>query len=118
LDATANVPGVFAYNPSAGTVLSPGTNTLGVLFTPYDTIDYSNATNSVSLVVLFGPIDLNIQLAGSSVVLSWNDPASFFSLQSAPDLNSTFTNVPGATSPYTNAITGAEQFFQLVAPGN
>jgi len=118
LDATANVPGSFAYNPSAGTVLSPGTNMLGLLFTPDDAIDYSNATNSVSLLVLLAPIDLNIQLAGSNVVLSWNDPASLFSLQSAPDLTGIFTNVPGTSSPYTNAITGQQQFFQLVAPAN
>jgi hypothetical protein len=29
-----------------------------------------------------------------------------------------FTNVPGAASPFTNAITGSQQFFQLVAPAN
>jgi hypothetical protein len=118
LDATANVPGSFAYNPSAGTELSPGTNMLGVIFTPADTIDYSNATDSVSLVVSLAPIVLNIQLAGTNVVLSWNDPATIFSLQAAPAATSIFTNVPGASSPYTNAITDAQQFFQLVAPAN
>jgi len=52
LDATANVPGSFAYSPTNGTVLNTGTNTLSVIFTPTDTIDYTSATNSVSLVVL------------------------------------------------------------------
>jgi hypothetical protein len=115
LDATANVPGNFGYNPSAGTVLSPGTNTLGVLFTPADTVDYSSAAGNVSLVVSLAPIALNIQLAGSNVVLSWNDPASIFNLQAAPAATNVFTNVPGAASPYTNAITGAQQFFRLLA---
>jgi hypothetical protein len=115
LDATANVPGSFGYNPSAGTVLGPGANMLGVLFTPADMVDYSNATDSVSLVVTIVSIALNIQLAGSNVVLSWNDPASIFALQGAPAVTGVFTNVPGATSPYTNAITGTQQFFQLIA---
>ena len=34
LDATASVPGTFAYSPIAGTVLSAGTQTLSVTFTP------------------------------------------------------------------------------------
>ncbi|MGD0812813.1 MAG: protease pro-enzyme activation domain-containing protein [Verrucomicrobiota bacterium] len=118
LNATANVPGGFAYDPSAGAVLSPGTNLLSVLFTPADTVDYSNATDSANLVVLMAPIVLNIQLAGGNVVLTWIDPASLFALQAAPGVINVFTNVPGAVSPYTNAITGAQQFFQLVSPTN
>jgi hypothetical protein len=118
LDATANVPGSFDYNPSAGTVLGPGANTLSVIFIPADPVDYSGATGNVSLVVSVVPIALNVQLVGNDVVLSWNDPASVFVLQTAPAATGTFTNVPGAASPYTNAITGAQQFFQLVAPAN
>jgi hypothetical protein len=113
LDATANVPGSFDYNPSSGTILAPGANTLSVLFTPADPLDYSSATGSVSLVVLAVPIALNIQLAGSNVILSWNDPDSVFALQTAPVVTGVFTNVPGAASPCTNAITGAQQYFQL-----
>jgi hypothetical protein len=56
LDATANVPGSFAYVPAAGTILNKGANTLSVIFTPADTIDYSSATNSVSLVVSPAPL--------------------------------------------------------------
>ena len=51
LNATANIPGSFAYTPTNGTVLDAGTNTLSVLFTPTDTVDYSSATTMVSLVV-------------------------------------------------------------------
>jgi hypothetical protein len=36
-------------------------------------------------------------------------------LQSAPTVTGTYTNVPGATSPYTNAITGSQKFFRLIA---
>ncbi len=51
LNATASVPGTFAYSPSAGTVLSPGTQTLSVTFTPTDTKDYLSASTTVSITV-------------------------------------------------------------------
>jgi uncharacterized repeat protein (TIGR02543 family) len=37
LNATASVPGTFAYEPKAGALLDPGKNTLKVVFTPTDT---------------------------------------------------------------------------------
>jgi uncharacterized repeat protein (TIGR03803 family) len=46
-----------------------------------------------------------------NVILSWPDPA--FSLQSAAEVIGVYTNVPIATSPYTNPITGPQQFFRL-----
>ena len=52
LDATANVPGTFTYSPAAGTVLSVGTDTLSVTFTPTDTTDYATTTKAVTIVVL------------------------------------------------------------------
>jgi len=36
-----------------------------------------------------------------------------FHLQSAPALTGPFTNILGATSPYTNITTSAQQFFRL-----
>jgi Bacterial Ig-like domain (group 3)/MBG domain (YGX type)/Putative Ig domain len=51
LDASASVPGAFAYSPSAGTVLGAGTQTLSVTFTPTDTVDYTTATQTVQLTV-------------------------------------------------------------------
>jgi hypothetical protein len=54
---------------------------------------------------------LSIGLAGANVVLTWPDPS--FALQSAGALTSDFTNVPGATSPYTNPITRSPRFFML-----
>jgi len=115
LDAAANVAGGFAYTPTTGAVPAPGTNALGVLFTPSDTVDYSNATKSVNLVVLLVPIPLNIHLVKTNVILSWDDPDSVFTLQAAPTATAVFTNLPGATNPQTNVVTGAEQFFRLIA---
>ena len=51
LNATASVPGTFAYNPASGTVLSAGSQTLQVTFTPIDSANYTTATSSVSLTV-------------------------------------------------------------------
>jgi hypothetical protein len=51
LDAAANVPGGFVYNPTNGVVLNSGTNVLSVVFSPSDTVDYGSATNTVSLIV-------------------------------------------------------------------
>ncbi len=52
------------------------------------------------------------QWLNQQLVLSWTNAG--FNLQSAPAVTGTFTNVPGATSPYTNGATGAQQFFRLM----
>ena len=51
------------------------------------------------------PIPLTIQLAGNAVVLSWTN--STFALQSASFATGTYTNITGATTPYTNPISEA-----------
>ena len=51
LDAQASVAGKFVYSPAAGKVLTAGTQTLSVTFTPTDHVDYSSATDTVTLVV-------------------------------------------------------------------
>jgi hypothetical protein len=55
LNATANVPGSFAYTPPAGTQLSLGTQPLQALFTPTDAVDYTTAGPSVVINVLPAP---------------------------------------------------------------
>ena len=53
LDASASVPGTFAYSPPASTVLDAGQDeTLSTSFTPTDSTDYETVTLSV-------PIDVN-----------------------------------------------------------
>jgi hypothetical protein len=59
------------------------------------------------------PIPLEIQLVESQLVLTWANPA--FSLQSAPAITGAFTNMPGATSPHTNPVSGSQQFFRLIS---
>ncbi len=53
---------------------------------------------------------LLFSLQGSNVVLSWTGS---FTLQSAPEASGTYTNVVGATSPYTATVSKARCFFRL-----
>ncbi|RXA16707.1 hypothetical protein EQO05_13535 [Methanosarcina sp. MSH10X1] len=52
LNAVASVPGSFVYTPEAGMVLSEGTHTLQVAFTPADVTNYTTASSSVSINVV------------------------------------------------------------------
>src|SRR5206468_979456 len=56
LNATTPVAGSFAYTPAVGTVLNTaGSQTLAVLFTPTDTVNYTTASKSVTIIVAIPP---------------------------------------------------------------
>ena len=86
LNATANVPGTFTYEPSLGTKLSAGSHELSVTFTPTDTADYATANATVNLTV-----------HQAAPAPNWTAPApiSYGTLLSATQLSAT-ANVPGA----------------------
>jgi hypothetical protein len=63
---------------------------------------YSAGANSITA--------LNIQQLGAAVVLSW--PRG--TLQQADFVNGPFVNVLGATSPYTNAISGGQKYYRVL----
>jgi len=50
-NATASIAGTYSYSPQPGTVLTAGSQTLTVTFTPTDTTDYNTATKFVTLTV-------------------------------------------------------------------
>jgi hypothetical protein len=85
LNATASVPGTFTYSPALGTVLTAGSHTLAVTFTPSDSVDYQSATSSVSISVS--------QIASA---VSWSNPAAitYGTALSGTQLNAT-ASVPG-----------------------
>lgn len=66
----------------------------------------NNAASSATAVPLF------IQTSGNKAVLIWNNPAC--TLQAAPAATGTYTNVNGATSPFTNTRDAPAKFFRLV----
>jgi hypothetical protein len=93
---------------SGGNVLVTGGstgNSGGYANYDYATIKYSSSVPP--------PPHLNFLSQNKQLVLSWTDPT--FGLQTAPEVFGTYTNIPGATSPYTNAITGNRQFFRLIS---
>jgi len=97
LNATASVPGTFAYVPAAGTILNAGNNqSLQVTFTPTDTVHYNNAAANVSINVI-----------RATPTITWANPASivYGIALSGTQLNAT-ASVPGAFA-YTPA-TGAK----------
>ena len=80
----------------------------------YGTTPMGGSGGSGTLFALILPLpNLNIQLISSAAVLTWTN--SNFTLQTAPVVTGSYTNIPGANSPYTNAIIGSQKFFRLQA---
>ena len=52
LNASANVPGTFAYNPVAGTLLGVGKRSLSTVFTPNDLLRYATATATATITIV------------------------------------------------------------------
>ena len=79
--------------------------------TLYGTTYRAGSWDSGTVFKLDLPIRLTIQSLSNAIVLSWPDPS--FLLQGAPDVIGNYTNIPGATSPYTNPAGGPQRFFRL-----
>jgi uncharacterized repeat protein (TIGR03803 family) len=99
-------------SPNAGLILSG--NTL------YGTAMFGGGSGKGTVFSLSFAPRLTINPFGDGVLLTWpTNYAGFdyaaFTLQSAPTISGPFTNVAGATSLYTNPITGAQQFFRLIS---
>lgn len=95
----------LGYPPAGSLVLSGqilyGAQTSGPTF------------NGSVFAVMLPPPTLAIQLINGSVILNWNDPTASFFLQAAPDVGGVYTNVVGATVPFTNILSGPAAFFRL-----
>jgi len=102
LDATASVPGAFAYTPAAGIVLTAANRTLSVTFTPTDSVDYATLTTTTT-----------ISVGKATPAITWATPASisYGTALSALQLNAsaptpgTFLYSPGAGA----VLTGGAQ---------
>jgi hypothetical protein len=108
LNATANVPGTFAYSPAGGAVLGAGTQPLSVTFMPTDAANYNTATGSQTIVVT--PKALTVTTVNASKVYGQALPA--FTISGAGFVNGdTVASLTGAPSFSTSAIATS-------APGN
>ena len=121
LDATASVPGSFAYTPAAGTVLKAGAGqALSAVFTPTDAVDYTSGTVTTTITVKPGtasvvlsdlvqpytgqplPVTATTIPAGLAVSLTYNGSAT------APTYPGTYAVVATITDPsYTGTATGS-----------
>jgi uncharacterized repeat protein (TIGR03803 family) len=73
----------------------------------------TNGFGTVFSLILPSP-QLTITQSGTNVILTWPTNSAAFSLQSALQLTGMFTNIPTATSPYTNPINCEHMLFRLV----
>ncbi len=110
------------WNPAAGTLISGTAGNLNeelFVLTPAQNINRlviakqsgSGWSTDINFVSLQTP--LAIKKTDTNVVLTWTNSA--FGLQAAPAVTGSYTNIPAATSPYTNAITDLQKFFRLNA---
>jgi beta-glucanase (GH16 family) len=60
-------------------------------------------------------IPLNVSYATSHVTLTWTNPV--FQLQSATNVSGPYTEVLGATNPYTAPLSGTQKFYRLIWDG-
>jgi hypothetical protein len=105
LDATATspivegqLPGTFVYTPAAGTLLNPGSQTISVLFTPTDTVDYTTATATVSIQVN-QPIPVLTSFTPNTAVIGAG--ATTITITGSAFVTGTVAQVNGATIPTT-----------------
>ncbi|HEU4523173.1 MAG TPA: hypothetical protein VFT12_14285, partial [Thermoanaerobaculia bacterium] len=87
LNASANVPGTFTYNPPAGTILDAGpAQILSVDFTPADSANYENVNGTT----------VRINVLPATPVVTWSNPANivYGTPLSGTQLNAT-ASVPG-----------------------
>jgi hypothetical protein len=91
LNAVASVDGTFTYTPQAGTVLSIGTHTLRVDFTPTDNVKYISASKNVTINVNKATVNR------ATPIITWINPTDILygTALSSTQLNA-YASVPGA----------------------
>jgi mucin-19 len=118
LNATANVPGSFAYSPPSGSVLNPGTNALSVVFTPGDGSNYASVTNTVGIIVMPSQPQLQVSAQGGLLVLSWPTSAANATILMTTDLTGDWVPISGGVIvgdqiTLSTNMTGVCAFFRL-----
>jgi len=108
LNATASVgstavPGTFTYAPAAGTVLDAGAGqTLGVTFTPDDTLHYTTATATQSITVNKADQAITFPTIADK---TYGDAPFSISASASSGLPVTFSVVSGPATLNGNAVT-------------
>ncbi len=85
LNAIADVPGTFVYDPAAGTVLDAGDQQISVTFTPDDTTNYNTRVATTTITV-----------EKADPIVTWNNPADIaFGTPLGNEQLNAIANVPG-----------------------
>jgi hypothetical protein len=115
LNATADVPGTFAYNPAPGLVLHAGNGqVLSAAFTPDDTADYTSAGATVSLNVL--PAGLTV--TADDKAITYGDGLPAFTVSYAGFVNGdTSGSLIGSLSFSGSATTAVDIGAYAIIPG-
>jgi hypothetical protein len=93
LNATASVPGTFAYNPAAGEVLAAGKHEISATFTPRNTADEATVQATVSLTVSKATPIITWQ---APAAISYGTPLSAAQLRATALVPGTFVYTPAA----------------------
>jgi YD repeat-containing protein len=103
LNATASVPGTFAYTPGEGEILGAGYRTLRVTFTPNDPA-IAPVTKTAVLLVVKSPLSVSWAAPSS---ISYGTPLSALQLNAISTVPGTFTYSPdpGTILPVGNSQT-------------
>jgi beta-glucanase (GH16 family) len=92
-------------NPS---ILNVSTNTSG-LFSVIATAGGCSSSPATTAVLVNPPASLAIQVSAGSVILNW--PGG--TLQSTTNLSGPWSDISGATSPRTNPVAAAQEFYRI-----
>jgi hypothetical protein len=91
LDATASVPGVLTYTPSAGTVVNAGSQELKVLLVPTDGTDYEVVGASVQITVNKATPPINWS---TPIPITYGSPLGGSQLKATSPVPGTFVYTP------------------------
>jgi hypothetical protein len=69
----------------------------------------ANSSFEIYSAISSSVVTLNIQHSGNSVILTWPEGT----LQSAGVVTGPYSDIPAATSPYTNAVAGTQEFYRV-----
>jgi len=96
---------------SAGITVSPAGD---VFVTGSASTVLAGVTNLACVTIAYAaPVPLSIRLLNNQGILSWNNP--MFALSASPSATGPFTNISGASSPFTNTTLSSQLFFRLGA---
>lgn len=100
---------------------SDGSSPRGALIasgeTLFGTTAYGGGTGGYGTVFALklstvSPVRLGFSAQNGRLVLAWTDPT--LTLQAAPSITGSWTNMPNASSPYTNPPINSQMFFRLI----